>query len=48
MRKGVKETITCTPRFNWGAASDKGKVRRENQDTYLADTELGLFWFPMG
>ena len=30
-------------RSNWGAVSDVGKVRHENQDIYLADTKMGLF-----
>jgi len=29
--------------FCWAAASDKGKVREENQDVYLVEPELGLF-----
>jgi protein phosphatase len=31
------------PALSWGAASDIGKVRSENQDAYVADSELGLF-----
>jgi len=29
--------------FHWGAISDTGQVREENQDTHLVDPELGLF-----
>ena len=29
--------------YSWSAASDVGKVREENQDSYLVDAELGLF-----
>ena len=29
--------------FRWGAASDTGKVRDENEDTFLVEPELGLF-----
>lgn len=29
--------------FRWGMASDIGKVRDENQDTFLVEPELGLF-----
>ncbi|HIJ71762.1 MAG TPA: serine/threonine-protein phosphatase [Planctomycetes bacterium] len=29
--------------LSWGAASDKGRVRDENQDTFLVESELGLF-----
>ena len=31
------------PSLSWGAASDIGKIRDENQDAYLVDSELGLF-----
>ncbi len=29
--------------FCWGAASDTGKVREENEDTFLVEPEFGLF-----
>ena len=29
--------------FRWGAVSDIGKARDENQDTFLVEPELGLF-----
>jgi protein phosphatase len=29
--------------FRWAAETDAGKVRPENEDTYFADTETGLF-----
>ena len=29
--------------FCWGAASDTGKVRDENEDTFLVEPEVGLF-----
>jgi protein phosphatase len=36
-------TLILNCPFRWGAVSDKGKVREENQDIYLAEPELGLF-----
>lgn len=29
--------------FRWAAASDRGKVRDENQDSFLVEPEVGLF-----
>jgi serine/threonine protein phosphatase PrpC len=29
--------------FRWGAASDKGKVRPENEDSFIVEAEAGLF-----
>ena len=29
--------------FRWGAASDKGKVRPENEDSFIVEPEAGLF-----
>lgn len=29
--------------FRWGAASDKGKVRSENEDSFVVEPEAGLF-----
>ncbi|MHC4483387.1 MAG: PP2C family protein-serine/threonine phosphatase, partial [Planctomycetota bacterium] len=29
--------------LRWGAATDIGKVRDENEDTFLVEPELGLF-----
>jgi protein phosphatase len=34
---------TGRPGIRWAAASDIGKVRQENQDTFLVEDELGLF-----
>lgn len=36
------EYVTFLP-FRWGAASDVGKVRQENQDVFLVEPEVGLF-----
>ena len=33
------EKLTC----RWGAASDVGKVRAENEDSLVAEAEVGLF-----
>ena len=29
--------------LSWGVASDKGRVRDDNQDTFLVESEVGLF-----
>lgn len=40
--KPSEEHVTSLP-FCWGAASDVGKVRQENQDVFLVEPEVGLF-----
>ena len=41
--KGSADNPALKLPYSWSAASDVGKVRDENQDSYLADAELGLF-----
>ncbi|RKY12436.1 MAG: serine/threonine-protein phosphatase [Planctomycetota bacterium] len=40
-----KEQVVKSKGFSlsWGVASDKGRVRDENEDTFLVEPELGLF-----
>jgi protein phosphatase len=43
MRKGLRETNKTKLSFSWGAITDIGRVREENQDAYFADPDTGLF-----
>lgn len=43
MEKEQKDTTAAVIPFRWGAISDTGRVREENQDAYFAGSELGLF-----
>ena len=38
-----KESIKVKLSFRWGAITDIGKVREENQDAWFADPESGIF-----
>jgi protein phosphatase len=40
--KPSEQHVASLP-FRWGAASDVGKVRQENQDVFLVEPEVGLF-----
>jgi protein phosphatase len=40
--KSSEEHVASLP-FRWGAVSDVGKVRQENQDVFLVEPEVGLF-----
>ena len=43
MKEESDSTLLALPPLCWGAASDIGMVRDENQDAFLADPESGLF-----
>lgn len=43
MNKKMSENLNSLIACQWGAVSDKGNVREENQDAFLADSKLGLF-----
>ena len=43
MAKETSYNLNSSFPFSWGAASDKGKVRTENQDSFLVEPEIGLF-----
>jgi hypothetical protein len=43
MEQGQTAIISKGFSFNWGAATDKGRVRDENEDTFLVESEVGLF-----
>ncbi len=43
MRKKRGVTLVPLLSFGWGATSDKGIVREENQDAYFTDPDSGLF-----
>jgi len=43
MKKGSNNISVASSSFRYGAASDIGKVRDENQDTFMVDTELPMF-----
>ena len=43
MKKEPEETQASSLPFRWAALSDIGKVRDENEDTFIVDPELGLF-----
>ncbi len=37
------ETAPANLRWRWGAASDVGRVRKENEDAFVIEPDLGLF-----
>lgn len=43
MAREPGDKLISTFAFRWGAATDIGKVRAENQDAYAIEPELGLF-----
>ena len=43
MEQEAKDSPTKTPCLRWAAASNAGKVRSENEDTFFVDAEVGLF-----
>ncbi len=43
MEEQLHDAIISSLPFRWGALSDIGKVREENEDTFWVEPELGLF-----
>jgi serine/threonine protein phosphatase PrpC len=43
MEEQLPDAIISSLPFRWGALSDIGKVREENEDTFWVEPELGLF-----
>jgi len=41
--KNAEDALKPSLPFSWGAATDIGKVRNENQDTFLVEPQLALF-----
>jgi protein phosphatase len=42
MVEELENTVPSGP-FRWGAATDIGKVREQNEDTFIVEPEVGLF-----
>jgi serine/threonine protein phosphatase PrpC len=43
MVENIEEHVVASGPFKWGAASDKGKDRETNEDSFILEPEAGLF-----
>ncbi|MHC4476226.1 MAG: Stp1/IreP family PP2C-type Ser/Thr phosphatase [Planctomycetota bacterium] len=43
MQKQCGDDLTLDCPFRWAAASDVGRVREENEDSFIVEPEIGLF-----
>ncbi len=43
MENQLQDAVISSLPFRWGALSDIGRVRQENEDTFWVELELGLF-----